>query len=496
MKNEESSITSRSIYGSVVLIIRQILVQFLNFLGSIFLARFLSVSDYGFYGVLFFLLSFIINFGDIGLAVSLIRQKSTPTYDEEKTIFTIQCILSILIFIILIIIGPQLCKIYKLPNNYKIYFNLLSLTILILVFKTIPTVKLERNLQFGWLSVIEIIQAAFYNGTAVLLAYLNYGPLSFCIALVIRTLIGSILVNFIRPFKFGFNFNLKILKNHLKFGIPYQLNVYVNLAKDSISPVIIGAVLGIAQTGTVNMASTIAAFPVLFLSILSRLFLPAFSRTRDKENELNFLFKMSLRICNAFTAATGVFVLVMNESFIRYVVGSKWLIINPLFFFLWSANLTIPTMFVCTSLLNALGYPKIVLKHSLLWAFLTLGIGGGLIFFMGIYGFGISNVAVNISMFLLFREVKKYINCSIFKEFLTGWIPAVFPAVFLYMFSNYFSANSIRLFSGMVAYMTVYVLIFTLLSYKDLMIFFPNLFTKNIPNYNSISNKILNKTNN
>lgn len=491
MKTKVSTVTSKSISGSIVLITRQVIVQCLNFLGSIFLARFLSVSDYGFYGVLFFLLSFIINFGDIGLAVGLISQKSKPTIDEEKTIFTVQCILSIVISITLIIIAPQLCNLYKLSQSHTVYFNLLALTILILLFKTIPTVNLERNLNFGWLSVIEIIQSAVYNGIAVWMAYLGYGSFSFCIALVIRTLIGSIMVNFVRPFKIGFKFDLKILKEHLKFGIPYQLNVYVNLAKDSISPVVIGAVLGIAQTGTVNMASTIAAFPVMFLSILSRLFLPAFSRAKDNEKELNFLFKMSVRVCNAFTAVVGAFVLVMNKPFIEFVIGSKWLIIKPLFYFLWSANLTIPTMFVCTSLLNALRYPKVILKHGILWALLTLGIGSVLIFFMGIYGFGVANVIVNLSMLLLFKETKKYISCSISKEILIGWIPAIFPAVFLYVCTDYFSASMFRLGMGLCVYTILYVLIFFTLSYKDLKTFFPDIFVSGIPDWKLMVNKVL-----
>jgi len=462
----------------MLLLLRQVLVQFMNFMGSIFLARFLSVKDYGFYGVLFYLLSFIINFGDIGLAASLIRQKTKPEYEEETTIFTIQCILSTIIFITLIFIGPQLCKLYKLPQDYAVFFNILSLSILIIVFKTIPTIRLERNLEFGWLTIIEIIQAAVYNGTAVLMSYLNYGPYSFCVALLLRTLIGSILVNVIKPFRFEFKMNLKVLKEHLKFGIPYQLNIYIGLAKDSISPVIIGAILGIAQTGTVNMASTIAAFPVLFISILSRLFLPAFSRARDKEDELKFLFKMCIRLCNAFTAVFGIFILVMNEPFIRFIVGSKWMIINPLFYFLWSANLTIPTMFVCASLLNALGYPKVILKHTMLWTIITLGIGGLLIFFIGIYGFGISNIIVNISMVLLFIEIKKYISCNISKEIFLAWSPAVIPAALLYVISDYFSVNIFRLFMGLAIYTAIYIIFFVLFSYKDLLKISQNIFKK------------------
>ena len=404
-KKQTSSIRTKSAYGTMFLLMRQALVQLMNFTGSIFLARFLSVGDYGFYGILFYLLSFIINFGDIGLAASLIRQKNEPLKDEENTIFTVQCILSLLIFVIFIIIGPYLCEFYNLPIKYNIYFNILSLSIVFIVFKTIPTARLERNLEFGRLSVIEIIQAATYNGMAVLLSYLNFGPYSFTISLLLRTVIGSVMVNIVKPFPFRFKIDFKILKKHLKFGIPYQINVYVNLAKDSISPVIIGTVLGIAQTGTVNMASTIATFPVLLISILSRLFLPLFSKARGKGEELNYLFKMAVRICNAFTAALAVFVLIMNEPFTRYLVGSKWLIINPLFYFLWSANLSLPTVFVCMSLLNALGFPKKILKHTMLWAVLTLGIGGLLISHIGIYGFGITNVIVNISMFLLILEV-------------------------------------------------------------------------------------------
>lgn len=440
----------------------------MNFIGSIFLARNLSIEDYGFYGILFYLFTFIINFGDIGFAASIIRQKDNPHIEEQKVIFTAQFVLNTCATIIFFALTPLFCKFYKLPQSYSIYFMLVSISIFFLAFKTIPTVRMERNLKFGWLSIVEIIQVALYNGIAVLLSYWNYGPYSFCIALLVRTVAGSLLVNIINPFPIRFKFNKSIIGHHLKFGIPYQAGIFINLIKDSISPVIIGAVLGISSTGVVNMASTLASFPVLLLMVLNRLFFPAFSRAMDNKEELNFLFKIALRACNAFIAPVALFILIMCDPFIRYVVGSKWIVAKPLFYFLWTANLTFPAMMVSTNLILALGFPKTILKFNTIWMLITLVVGGGLVFKLGIYGFGIANLMVNILMIGVCIHASKYVNCNILKESAIGWIPGIFTSVLLLLQSDILSKN-IYIFSiSLILFVFFNVMAVFIYSYREL----------------------------
>lgn len=428
MTEKNSSVTKRSASGTISLIIRQIVVQSLNFGGNLCLARFLSVNDYGFYGIVFFVFSFVLNFGDIGLAPSLIHQASPPSKADKDSVFTVQLVLSLLLAISLSISAPFLCNYYKIEQSYSIFFHFISITIFLLSFKSVPTVLLERDISFGWLTLIEIIQAIVYNAIACILAFYNWGAYSFSIALLVRTLAGTILVNLVRRNSFCITLKLDNVKTHLKFGIPFQMGVLINVIKDSISPVIIGAQMGIKMTGIVNMASLVGAFPSMLLFVMNRLFFPMFSRSKEDPQELQFLFRIAIRVSNAISAVTAVYVLFMCKPVIIYVFGEKWLPAQNLVYFFWTANVTLPSMLVCISLLNAIGLPKISMRYNILWMVLTLSIGIPLIYPLGIYGVGIANVVVNLSMLLVYFEAQKRVKCSILNEMFYSWIPSL-PAV-------------------------------------------------------------------
>lgn len=462
------SVSARSAKGSAFLITRQVIVQGSNFVGTIFLARFLSIEDYGFFGIVFFLFSFIMNFGDVGLSASLLRQKEEPTTKDYTNVFTAQLILATLAATIFALLSPLICKAYKLPTSYSLYFILIAVSLIFTTLRVTPTAKLERHLEFKWLSVIEVIQAVTYNTLAALLAYFNYGPLSFTLALLVRVLLGSILVNLASRMPLKLAFDINTIRKHLAFGLPYQASLFVNVLKDSISPVIIGLILGITQTGNVNMASTIAAFPVMFLFILNRLFLPAFSRSISNKKELQNLFTLSVRLSNAFVAPFALFVLVMVEPFTIQVFGEKWLATKNLFYLLWPANLFIPTMLVCVSLINAFGHSKTVMKFNIIWMALTLGISTPLVFLVGATGFGYANILVNVSMMLVFWKTSSFIRCSFLKEILLGWLPALLLLVLPLSFSKFVQPlGKLHLLSGFSLYfLSCFALTFFISSQK------------------------------
>ncbi len=464
------SVASRSARGGALLLTRQVLCQGMNFCGLIFLGRYLSIADYGFYGILFFLSSFISNFGDIGFSASLLRQKEEPTQEDFASVFSAQFTLSAAAAALFAAVSPLLCRAYKLPLSYSLYFILISVSLLITAFRSVPTTKLERHLDFKWLSIIEIIHTAVYNVMASAMAFYGYGPLSFTLALLCRVLIGCILVNIANPVPLRFNFNLALIKKHLVFGLPYQIGIFVNALKDSISPVVIGLILSAVHTGKVNMASTIATFPFLLLAILNRLFFPAFSRTVGDRQTLERLFSLFLRVNNALTAPLAIFVLLMAKPFTLYVFGEKWT--EPetmeLCYLLWAANLFLPTLVVCTNLLNALGKPKTVLRFNLLWMALTLGLGTPLIFVYGAKGFAYANIVVNVATVAVAWKMREYISCDILKNALLGWLPAVLLAWIPLLYKRFFEIGMLHLFLCAIFYFVLSNAIMYIISKKDI----------------------------
>ena len=423
------SVASRSAKGGAFLIFRQAAVQGMNFAGIIFLARYLSIAEYGFFGILFFLFSFITNFGDIGFSASLLRQREEPALKDYSGVFTAQLTLAAGVGAAFYLFSPLLCKLYKLPPEYTIHFLMISISLVVTAFRSTPTARLERHLDFKWLSVIEIIQAAVYNVMAAAMAFYGHGPLSFSFALLCRTLVGTVLVNAASRTPLALNFDMALIKKHLAFGLPYQAGIFVNVLKDSISPIVIGLFLGAAKTGMVNMAVTIAAFPVMLSFILARVIFPAFSRTINDKATLEKLFRISIRLSNAFVAPLAIFIFIMAEPFTMHVFGEKWVGETTNYSYLfWPANLFLPTLMVCTCLLNAFGHSKTVLKFNLLWMLLTLGLGTPLVIAFGVEGCGYANIIVNVASIAVPLTLRKYVNCKIFREQLIGWLPAALLA--------------------------------------------------------------------
>jgi len=470
------SVASRSAKGGALLLVRQAVVQGMNFCGIIFLARYLSIADYGFYGIVFFLFSFISNFGDIGLSASLLRQKEEPTPEDFASVFSAQLTLSTVAGALFAAVSPLLCMAYGLPLSYSQYFILISASLLITAFRAVPTTRLERHLDFKWLSIIEIIQTAVYNVMASVMAFYGYGPLSFTLALLCRVLIGCILVNIVSRAPLRLNFNKVLIKKHMAFGLPYQAGNFVNTLKDSITAIVVGVVIGTAPIGMVSMASTIATFPVMLMGILGRLFFPAFSRAINDTPALEKLFALSIRINNAFVAPLAIFILFMAKPFTLYIFGEKWIASETMefLFLLWPANLFLPTLTVCTCLLNAHGLSKKVFKYSLLWMLISLGLGTPLVFIFGTKGVCYSNIAVNVATITVAWEMRKYVHCNILKETLIGWLPAISLAWFPLLYARFFEIGKLRLFLCAIFYFALSTAVMYIISKKDIRAFMLN----------------------
>lgn len=459
---QKNTLLHRTSSGTIFLLIRQVIVQLLNFIGSIYIARNLSVGDYGFFGILTFVFSFVLNFGDIGFSASLIKQNEKPLAKDFNNIFTIQFILNLFLALILSVSSSFLCKIYKISDSYSIFFIIVSCAIVILALKTIPTVKLEREIQFGYLSIIEIIQAIVYNGTAIILSYMNYGPYSFTLALLFRTLVGTICVFVVSPVKVKFEFDIPTIKRHLHFGLPYQIGTLVNVIKDSMSPVVVGLLLTVGKTGIVNMASLIASFPSMLLFILNRLFFPAFSRAKDYPEQLNLIFKLGIILANSIAALIAIFILIMCKPFIIFVFGSKWLIAQDLVYYFWTVNLFLPSMLVSSSLMFAKGYPKLMMKFNIVTLILSFATGIPLILKLDIIGVGISNVVINTLMLFVIIKAQEILNYRIISDIIRSWIPGIIAGGILLIVLRYNVTMTLGYF---IILLVLYSLLFLAISF-------------------------------
>jgi O-antigen/teichoic acid export membrane protein len=414
-------VARRAVLGAAALAVRQIVVQLFNLGGSIVLARQLSPREYGFFGIIQFLLSFLSSFGDVGLGASLIRQEKEPEERDYRAVFTFQQLLVLGVVLVVVIAAPWLVRHYHVPDSERYVFHVAVLSLLLTSFQSIPALRLERKLSFDRLAIIDTTQSLSFNVVAIVLALKGFGVWSFVIALLMRSALGAVMIQWVSQWRIGWVFDWPRIRAHMAFGVPYQAINFISLIKDSITPVLVGSLAGLAAVGYISWSNTVAAYSVLALMVFQRVYLPAFARLQGDRKGLGEFVERVVWATNAICAPLALLMLALFEPFTVQVFGSKWLVAKPYFHLLWCANLVVPTATPMLGLLNALGRAKTSMLFAFVWMAGTWLIGAPLIVAFGGIGFAIANAVVQLTNFALFRVAQKLVPFRILVPILPAW---------------------------------------------------------------------------
>lgn len=368
--NSDLSTTSvifrKALSGLLSMGLRQVFGMIVNILGGILLARILTPDDFGLYALLIFALNFLITFGDIGLGASLIRQKEAPSELEYRAIFTIQQILVILVSLITWIASPWIIQLYNLPVQRVWLFRLTTISLVFTSLQVIPSIRMERNLEFNKLAWIEMTQGVVYNIIAVVTAQLGLGALCFALGLIARSVIGAILTYLIKPWRIGWHWDWNLIKEHLTFGLPYQGVNILNMLSASINPIVIGLIFGLTSAGLIAWSTNLLERLYHPLYIINRLLFPTYSRL---ENDSSALAKA----VNYTYAATGFvhfglasILAGAGPIFITVLFTDKWMPALPLIYLLLLGSIFYPMTIPNTALAYSLGWSKTVLMINLI----------------------------------------------------------------------------------------------------------------------------------
>ena len=230
MTNPEISletVKSRSVKGVLTLTGRTLILNLISFAAQSFLWAFLSPAEFGTFWIVSAVVNFLAYFGDIGLAAALIQKKESPTDSDLKTTFTIQQGLVLTLLVILFVLTPLISGRYQLTPGGTYLLYALGISFLLSSLKSIPSILLERELEFGKLVIPQVLETMIYSVSVVYFAWEGYGITSFTYSVLIRGVIGLVLIYILKPWRPGLTLSFSSLKSLLKFGLPYQINTFL-----------------------------------------------------------------------------------------------------------------------------------------------------------------------------------------------------------------------------------------------------------------------------
>jgi O-antigen/teichoic acid export membrane protein len=419
-----ASVVRRATKGALALGLRQIVVQGVNVLGGVLLARLLTPAEFGVFGIFTFVLSFLGTLGDVGLGASLVRAAEDPDEHDYRVIFTAQQLLVGTVVAVFWIASPWITEAYNLPSGHRWLFRAVALSLFAASFQTVPSIRLERRLAFQGLAVAEVAQTFVYNGLAVGLAWTGLREKSFVIAIVARSVVGACVIQLVSRWRIAWEWDWPLVKRHLAFGLPYQGISVVSLIKDSITPIMVGLLAGAAAVGYINWAQMVAAYAVMALMVFQRIYLPMFARLQSDPHALGAVVERVVWMTNAICAPLSVLTLVLFEPLTAIVFGPQWLAAKNLFLLLWVANLFVPSATPMLGLLSALGHSRMALLFAVIWMLGTWLVGAPLIYLYGGIGFAVANFVVQFSNVALCYVAKAKVPFKVLVNIAPAWAAA------------------------------------------------------------------------
>lgn len=359
-------IKSKTTASVIFLSLRNIGIQFIAFFGFFLLTKYLKVSEIGLFGLVVEIIGILAYFSDIGLAAALIQQKEEVSIKELRTTFLIQQFLVFFGLIIFFLLNQN--NFYQYPTLILAFcFSFICASL-----KTIPSVLLERKLNFKILSTIDVVENLIFYIVAVIFAVLGHGITSYIYAIVIRSLVGLIWIYIASPWPIGFAFSLPSLKKLFRFGIPFQLNSFIAMLKDRVPNVLVYSIIGKESFGLLTWAQKGPRTPLSFMDAIQRITFPTFARMQDKKEILTASIKKSIFFIGLFIfpALAGIALVAPNIVHLipKYL---KWEpAIIPLYFYCLSfaiAAITTPL----TNAFNAVGKITTTTGLMIMWTILT-----------------------------------------------------------------------------------------------------------------------------
>ena len=377
----------RSVGGAVSYFGRTIFLLLLNMATMFVLSAKLETTEFGIFGIVTQFIGVLVFASDVGLAAALIQKKDEPSRAELLTCFTVQQVLSwiIVAFCLATIAFGFLSQKIGVEGNWILFAMALSFPLAGL--KTIPSILLERKLEYSKLVIPQIVETIVFNAILIWFVFAGMGVIVYAYAIVARSIVGVLTMYLIKPWKPGFGFERSTW--HLfRFGAVFQLNDLLARFKDQFFYLALAYFIPLNQFGYIQWAKNWSMYPYnLTVQNVMAITFPTFARIQDNPPLLKRAIEKTLYFITLaiFPLLAGM-VLFIRPLIELLPVYEKWLpaiLTLTLFCFSigWGA-ISSPM----TNVLTAIGKIRTTLKLMVMWTVLTWVITPVLVYFYGYEG--------------------------------------------------------------------------------------------------------------
>jgi PST family polysaccharide transporter len=343
----------------------------LRVISAAILARLLTPTDYGVFGMAAVVIAFMHTFADAGLGLATVQRKDLSE-TQVHNLFWFNFAAGLLLSLGCVLAAPHVSLFFR-NEELLALLPVLGVGFLMTGVAVQPAALMRRQLQIRSLAIIELSSEVIGYATAVGMALTGFGFW----ALAGHSLASSGARTLLLLLNTGYRPKLPApdlgTLNLIQFGGYLGAFSVVNYFARNLDNVLIGRVLGAEDLGFYTRAYFLMTLPTLIVtSPFSEVMLPSLSALQVDRARFSQAYRKAVAIVAflAFPIAFGL--IVTANGTVRLVFGQTWLSVVPLLQLLGVAAAVQPVVSTSGWLYGALGRGREMFFVGLVFSVVTV----------------------------------------------------------------------------------------------------------------------------
>jgi O-antigen/teichoic acid export membrane protein len=337
------------------------------------IALWVPAHDYGIAMMAYAWFSLLDTAADMGVASALI-QKDDHSPDKLSTVFWLNLLISLGLFLALCLLGP----LYGWFQGHQVVGWMLIAyggKLLIQNGYSIPLALLRKNLRFDEVAKVRTAAHLAESGGRIVFAAIGWTLWCFILAAMLRAVVFTVVMQIRHPFRPRMVFRPREIKEYVRFGLRSAASGILYQFYTNLDYAVVGKFFGGAALGIYHLAYSIVLEPVRTITnVVSEVAFPTFARLRfDKALLVDQLIRFTRLNLVAVMPFLVVIWLIIPDLLILFASNDKWTpvqlaMVSDCVRVLCLVGILRPLGFLGPPLLDGIGSPGRTLRYMIFTA--------------------------------------------------------------------------------------------------------------------------------
>lgn len=317
------SLRKKTLSGVIWSFTENFMLQIIQFVIGIFMARILTPGDYGMVGMLSIFMAVSQSLINSGFSNALTR-KIDRTEVDFSTVFYFNIVVGILLYLIIFFSAPYIADFYHTP----LLSDLTKIVALPLIFNSLCIVQQARltiKMDFKTQARISVTSSIVTGVSGLAMAYSGLGVWTLAYSAVIGAVVRCILMWALTRWHPLWTYSWKSFRELFSYGSKLLASGLIDTVYTNIYPIIIGRLFSAKELGYYSRAQGYAILPSSTIAtLIGRVTFPLLCQIQNEDNRLSYIYREILRLSAFIVFPIMLGLVALARPIIIVMITGKW----------------------------------------------------------------------------------------------------------------------------------------------------------------------------